>query len=56
MADGTSTYLRDPIQEEENDYKKGGEGNRKGQSGDPPTHQRHQKKLLGSCQGPNSLW
>ena len=28
MADGTSTYPRDPIQEEGNDYKKGVEGNR----------------------------
>ena len=29
-ADGTSTYPRDPIQEEENYYKKGVKRNRKG--------------------------
>ena len=28
-ADGTSTYPRNPIQKKENDYKKGGEGDRK---------------------------
>ena len=28
-ADGISTYLRNPIQEEEKDYKKGVEGDRK---------------------------
>ena len=36
MADGTSTYPRDPIQEEGNDYKKGVEGNRKGGAETPP--------------------
>ena len=56
MADGTSTYPRDPIQEEGNYYKKGVEGNRKGGAETPPspktTNQRHQEKLLIPCQGP----
>ena len=40
MADGTSTYPRDPIQEEGNYYKKGVEGNRKGGAETPPPKQQ----------------
>ena len=34
-ADGTSTYPRDPSQEEENDYKKGSKERQKGGGGTP---------------------
>ena len=55
-VDGTSTYPRDPIQEEGNDYKKGVEGTRKGGAENPPppqtTNQRYQEKLLIPCRGP----
>ena len=43
-ADGTSTYPRDPIQEEGNHYKKGSKVRQKRQGGDPPTHQRPRKE------------
>ena len=49
MANGTSTYPRDPFQGEGNYCKKGVEGDRKGGVLDPPSHQRHQKKLSRSC-------
>ena len=49
-ADGTSTYPRDSIQEEENYYKKGVKGDRGGE--DPPTRKRDQKGLLDLCRGP----
>ena len=40
-ADGTGTYLRDPIQEEGNYYKKGVEENRKGGAETTPPPQQH---------------
>ena len=49
-ADGTSTYPRDPIQEKENNYKKGVKKNRKGER--PPNTPKAPKKLLRYCQGP----
>ena len=51
-ADVTSTYLRDPIQEEGNYYKNGVKRDRRGGAETPQTHQRYQKKLLGSCREP----
>ena len=51
-ADGTSTYPRDPIQEEGKYYKKGVKRDRMGGANTPPAHQRYQKKLIGSCRGP----
>ena len=39
-ADGTSTYPRDPSQEEENDYKKGSKEKQKGD----PQHTRGTRK------------
>ena len=48
-ADGTSTYPRDPIQEEDIYYKKGVKRD-KG-AGDPPTHKRDQKGLPEPCRG-----
>ena len=48
-ADGTSICPGNPIQEKGNYYKKGVEGDRKVK---PLSHQRLQKKLLGSCRGP----
>ena len=35
-ADGTSTYPRDPIEEEENDYKNGVKRKNKGGGGETP--------------------
>ena len=43
-ADGTSTYPRDPIQEEGNHYKKGSKVRQKGRGRDSSTHQRHLKE------------
>ena len=43
-ADGTSTYPRDPNQEEENDYKKGSKEEQKGGVGWNPQHTRSTKK------------
>ena len=52
MADGTSTYPRDPIQEEGNYYKKEVKRDKRGRARRPPTHQRHRKRLPRPCWGP----
>ena len=54
-ADGISTYLRNPIQEEEKDYKKGVEGDR--QRGlRPPDTPKAPKKAPRIVSRTNPLW
>ena len=55
-VDETNTYPMDPIQEKEIYYKKGVKRDSKGRGENPPTHQRHQKRLPELCRGHNPLW
>ena len=47
-TDGTSTYPRNPIQEEGNDYKKGVEGDRRG-GAETPQHTRGTRESSSDC-------
>ena len=53
-ADGISTYPRDPIQEEENDYKKGSKEKQKG--GGTPNTPEAPEKAPWILPRTNSLW
>ena len=48
MVDGKNTYFRDPIREEENDYKRGVKRSRKG-GAKTPQHKRGTRKGSRNC-------
>ena len=54
-VDERSTYPRDPIQEEGNDYKKGVEGDRKG-GAETPQHTRGTRKAPRTVPRTNPFW